>query len=203
MNPSAGSEFSHSFPQSWKSTAGDEQIAIEPDMPALTARRAHHLGRVLDQPAAPCVVIAARRRSPPKPGAVVREKEPRQPAQPQIADRLDALLDELEIRRLFLPQSRRPREQRVALRVGELAAIPTLRIEPVVAAVRELARHFQKGAGRQPFAKRKSRRITPRAECELRLRVASVSLKHVARPSLPAPDLPHGSAARPASARFR
>ena len=153
-----------------KEHSGDEQIGVERGVGRRDRqRRAHHLRHVLDQPTAPRMMIAPRRRRPAKARAVFGEEERGQALQPRIGDRSDGLLDESKVRRLLLPQLGRPGEQGIAFVLRQFTTQPALGIDPKGAVLRKLPRRLDEVPNRQCLADRESRRIAPRPQGDLAL----------------------------------
>jgi len=79
-------------------------------------------------------------------------------------------------RSLLFPQCGRPREQRIALFVRQLAAGPPFGIQPERPIVREFAGGLQKCAHLQPSAQGKGGSVAPGAEGDFSLRVGQGQL---------------------------
>ncbi len=171
--PSAGSEFSQSLPESWKSTPATSRSRLSSGIGRGDGQRApHHLRDMLDETAAPRVMIAARRRRPAKPRRRIR-REKAAPARAAAGRRSTPTASAMKAKSAacFSRNSGGPARSGVALVFGEFPASPAFRVEAEGAIVDEFARDFEKGPGCQFLAHRKRRRIAPRPQRHLRFGV--------------------------------
>ena len=127
-------------------------------------RDAHHLRGMLDESAAPRVMIITRRGRPPEPITPFFQERLTQSAQSRIANCLDRLQNKIPSRRLFGAQICGALQQFVFFLIGQRAHGPFARFEPVLWVPVKLAREFDKMIGRKRATCFVSRVIAPNAQ---------------------------------------
>jgi hypothetical protein len=155
-----------------KKHSGKQQVTVERWIgSADCGSSAHHLRDMLNQAATARMVVSPGGCGTAKAIAEVRDKKQREPAQARIDELRHDRLEIREIRGLALAQFCRTAQQSIALRVLEETGVPAFRVEAVIAALSEFARDSHKSVRRESIAKGKGRRIGPRAQSQLALRV--------------------------------